>query len=296
MDLKQLQTFVTTVELGSISRAASVLHLAQPSLSRQIALLEEDLNERLLTRTGRGVVTTDAGETLLRHARILLDQAERARKDIRDLGVDPTGRVTIGLPPRVSIRIAVPLVEQFRARFPRASLAIVEGLSLSLREQLIAGRLDVALLFDPMPSPALALEPLIRENLQLVGPPGAELPERLTLRALAGYPMVMPGSPNALRRVVDAALQPKNLRLDVVAEVGAVQTALALVVAGVGYTILPDSALMQSPAAQSLARAKLGPPQITSVLALALPKHTPIPRLTRAVVEIAGELTRAKSG
>ena len=85
MDLRQLETFVNVVEAGSFSAAAVVLNRSQPALSRQIALLEQDLGQRLLNRTGRGVSRTEAGDALLVHARAMLDSAQRARDELREL-------------------------------------------------------------------------------------------------------------------------------------------------------------------------------------------------------------------
>ena len=115
-----------------------MLNLAQPSLSRQIALLEADLGQRLLVRTGRGVAPTEAGDVLLVHARAMLDTAKRARDELRELHASPGGRVVVGMPPRVALGLSVPLVKRFRERFPRAVITLLEGLSLALREMLIA--------------------------------------------------------------------------------------------------------------------------------------------------------------
>ena len=91
MELRQLESLVAIVDGGSFSRAAITLNLAQPSLSRQIALLEGELGQRLLVRTGRGVVLSPAGEAFIVHARNLLDEARRARDAMQDLGADPGG-------------------------------------------------------------------------------------------------------------------------------------------------------------------------------------------------------------
>ena len=102
MDLKQLEYFVTVAESGGFSAAGSILQLAQSSLSRQISLLETELGHRLLTRTGRGARTTEAGDVLLSHARVMLDTARRAKDELQDLQSSPSGRLVIGVPPRVA--------------------------------------------------------------------------------------------------------------------------------------------------------------------------------------------------
>lgn len=290
MELRQLEYFVGVVDAGSFSRAAVALNLAQPSVSRQVSLLEDELGQRLLERTGRGVVLTEAGETLLVHARAMLESAQLARVQLLELSASPSGRVIVGLPPRVALGLSVPLIQRFRQRFPKAVITVLEGLSLSLRESMIAGRIDIALLFDPAPTPLLAYEVLQHEELVLVAPGGSTLPARATLASLANYPMILPSAPNAIRSIVHAALQPRRIALDVVAEVGAVHTVLALVARGAGCTILPTSALTLTPEAGSLPTAPIGPPAITNTLVLATPVARPASRLARETGQLLREI------
>lgn len=290
MDLRQLEYFVSVVDAGSFSRAAAGLNLAQPSLSRQIALLEADLGQRLLIRTGRGAVATEAGNALLVYARTMLDSAKRARDELREMHASPGGRVFVGMPPRVALGLSVPLVQRFRERFPRALLTVLEGLSVPLRESLIAGRLDIALLFDPPASPQLAYQTLTREKLLLVAPPGSRLPERVSLAALADYPMLLPSIPNAIRSLVDAVLRPRRIELRILAEVGAVHTVLALVAKAAGCTILPESALGVSKEGKSLPHSPIGPPAIWNELVLAMPRARPATFLTSGTTQLLSEL------
>ncbi|MBS0343733.1 MAG: LysR family transcriptional regulator [Proteobacteria bacterium] len=289
MELRQLQYFVSVAEAGSFSGGAVALNLAQPSLSRQIALLESELGQRLLVRTGRGVSLTEAGQSLLTHARAMLDIERRARDELRDMDESPSGRVVVGLPPRVALGMSASLIQRFREQFPRAVITVLEGLSASLRESLIAGRLDMALLFDPAASPQLSCEPLIRERLLLVAPASSKLPARVGLAALPSYPMVLPSAPNAIRQLLDNALMPRGIHLHVLAEVGAVRTVLDLVAKGVGCTILPESAL-SSKGDEALQRAPIGPPGIWNSLVLATPVARPATRLTRGTAQLLREL------
>ncbi|MFN3987310.1 MAG: LysR family transcriptional regulator [Rhodocyclaceae bacterium] len=289
MDLRQLEYFVSVVESGSFSRAAVALNLTQPSLSRQIALLEHELGQRLLVRTGHGTTPTEAGELLLVHARSMLETARRTRDALREMNTSPSGRVVVGLPPRVAVRLSVPFVERFRTRFPRAVVTILEGLSVSLRESLIAGRLDLALLFDPPASPQLEYEPLARERLLLVAPSNYPLDSHVGLTELAGYPLILPSAPNAIRSLIEALIRPLHLELQIVAEVGAVPTALALVEKGIGCSIVPESAFTE-PRYDSLARAPIGPPEILNTLVLATPIARPATRLTREAAALLRQL------
>lgn len=291
MDLTHLANFVRVVDAGGFTHAAAQLHLTQSTLSRQVGLLEADVGQRLLTRTGRGAVPTEAGVAFAAHARTLLALAERAREDLRNLATSPRGRVVIGLPPRVAHAFAAPLVRRFRDRFPQAVITVAEALSVNLREWLIGGRIDLALLFDPAPAPQLEYEVLLREPMLLVSPAGTSpLPARVPIARLASLPLVLPRAPNALRALVDGAAAARGVALDVVAEVDSVHTVLSLVRGGAGSTVLPASGLAAYGARDSLRVAAIGPPAIRNRLVLALPRARLATRLTRETAALAREL------
>lgn len=287
MDLKKLEYFVSVADASSFSRAAATLKLAQPTLSRQIGLLEADLGHRLLVRTGRGVTLTEAGGALLVHARRMLEGASRAREELHDLNRSPPGRVSIGLPPRIALGHSALLVKRFRERLPRAVISVTEGQSPQLRQALIAGQLDLALLFDPPASPQLSFYPLLQESLVLVASANApRLPARVGITALARYQMVLPGAPNAIRSLIDALIRPRHIELKVVAEVGAVNTVLSLVAQGIGCTILPEGALALGAPGLALQHARIGPPAININMVLAVPRAGPTSRLLRETVDL----------
>lgn len=290
MDLKQLASFVEVVERGSFSKAAVSLNLAQPSLSRQIALLEKELGHRLLERTGRGVTITEAGLALMSHAKVMLNAAEEAKFQIKEMRNDPTGKVVVGLPPRVSMGLCVPLIQRFRAQWPNALITVVEGLSLSLREGLINGRIDIALLFDPAPTPLLKYETLMRERLMLVAPASVHLPKQASLPMLKDFPLVLPSRPNPIRNLIDAFLLPKKIDLNIVAEVGAVHSALALVETSMACSILPESALNLGADNPKFSFSPIGPPAMWNQLILAIPAARPMNRLTTETSKLLREL------
>ena len=149
MNLRQLDYFVRVAELGSFSKAAQILNIAQPALSRQVRLLETDLRATLLQRTGRGVVLTEAGKRLFDHSVGILQLVSRVREDIESSRGEPAGRIVVGLPPSMGRLLTLPLVEEFRRVLPKARLAIVEGLSTHLSEWISTGRVDLGLLYNP---------------------------------------------------------------------------------------------------------------------------------------------------
>lgn len=288
MDLTRLQYFVAVAEAGSLSRAAAALHMSQPALSRQVLLLEEELGQRLFERTGRGVQATDSGTALLAHARGIFDLAERARTDMQERQASPRGKLTVGLPPRLAHGLTADLVERFHARFPEATVTVVEGLSIRLREWLVAGRVDLALLFDPPPSPQLQQENLLREPLVLISV--QPLPQRLRLAEVAQRPLVMPSGPNALRQLLEQHTRPRGLPLKVVAEVDSVQTVLSLVARGVADTVLPLSATRAWAYPQALHVAGIHNPAMRNQLVLAIPTARPATRLSRFAAQALREL------
>lgn len=168
MDLKQLEYFVKVAEMGSFTKAAIALHVAQPALSRQVRLLEVELRQNLLKRNGRGASPTEAGQLLLAHGRGILHQVERAREELARARDGLTGRVVLGMPPSVARVLTVPLTRAFKEKMPDAQLSITEGLSAAMQESLMSGRLDIALLYNATATTGIEIRHLLDEELWLV--------------------------------------------------------------------------------------------------------------------------------
>ena len=175
MDLKQIEYFVRVAELGSFTRAAVVLNIAQPALEPSGApLLEVELRQNLLVRNGRGAIPTEAGKLLLEHGRGILHQVERAREELGQVRGALAGRVAIGLPTSVARVMTVPLTRAFRNELPEVRLSISEGLSGAILGGLNSGHLDLVVLYNAQPSRETDVAHLLDEDLVLVRarPPG----------------------------------------------------------------------------------------------------------------------------
>ncbi|AZG10131.1 LysR family transcriptional regulator [Pigmentiphaga sp. H8] len=290
MDLQQLESFVRVAELGSLTRAALVAGVSQPTLSRHIRLLELELKSHLLVRTGRGVELTESGKCLLSYGNAILKLTRQARADIQALREQPTGRLTVGLPPRIAHVLTPELVKQFRKRYPEASISVSEGLSVALREDLILGKIEIALLFDPPPSPRLEYRSLYREDMVLCGrpKPAFPLPARLAARELERYPVLVPSIPNAVRNVIEAGCRPHGIKLNVVAEVDAVHTLLKLALSGQGYAIVPRSAAPIASIVEGgpFRISTIGSPRMRNNLVLATARERPLSQLAQGTVEL----------
>lgn len=251
MDLKQLAYFVRVAELGSFTRAAMALDVAQPALSRQVRLLEVELRQNLLVRNGRGATPTEAGKLLLEHGRGILHQVERAREELGRVRGALAGRVAIGLPPSLARVLTVPLTRAFRAQLPEASISISEGLSVTMQEWLATGRLDIAVLYNAQPAPEIEITPLQDEELLLVQPRPPGLPEDpppgpIALRDVAALPLVIPSRPNALRMHVETEMANIGCRPIVALEIDGVSAILDLVTDGAGAALLSRNAVASS--------------------------------------------------
>jgi len=247
MDLKQLTSFVQVAELGSFTRAAAVLRVAQPALSRQVRAIEVELRQTLFERNGRGVTLTPAGTRLLAHGRGILQQVQRAVQDLEEQRGAATGMVSIGLPPTLSRTLTAPLVEAFRERFPRAGVSVVEGLTHYMLEWLVQGRIDCALVYNATPSSHVALAPVLEERLHLISArvPGRarQTPQPVMLAELATRDLVIPSRPHALRMRVETALAEAGLTPRVALEIESVGAMLALVQRHALHAVLAVTAL-----------------------------------------------------
>lgn len=290
MDLKQLEYFVRVAELGSFTRAAQALDVAQPALSRQIRLLEVELRQNLLLRNGRGATPTEAGKLLLAHGRGILHQVERAKEELGRVRGALAGRVAIGLPPSLARALAVPLTRLFREQLPEASLSITEGLSAAMQEWLVNGRLDIAVLYNAQPAPEIEIAPLRDEEIWLVEPrpPGlAEEPPPppIPLAEVARIPLVIPSRPNALRMHVEAEMAAIGERPAVALEIDGVSAILDLVADGAGSALLSRNAVARSIRPSAYRMRRIEPPLRTRV-SLATSSQRPATLTQQATLDL----------
>lgn len=258
MELRQLRYFVGASEAGSLLKASSRLHVAQPALGQQIAALESEIGAQLFTRSSRGVALTEAGKVFLDHAKVVLSDLERARDAVRGIGAAPRGEVALGLPTTVGLTATVAILKACRTYLPDVRLKVVEAYSGFLREWLLSGRLDVAVLFGDNAEPGLAKQTLLDEWLVFVAAPSApKLPKKLPLKSLSQWPMILPGKEHGLRKIIDDACAPSSVELNVVAEVEALGSVKLAAQAGIGATILPMGSVAEEVAKGLLQSARL---------------------------------------
>jgi LysR family nitrogen assimilation transcriptional regulator len=245
MTIKQLHYFLRIAELKSFSRAAAYLNVAQPALGLQVRKLEEELGVKLLNRHSRGVTPTEAGLLLREHALVILRQVERAKLSVTDLAGPPRGKIAVGVTPTLNLILATQLVERCRRDCPAVSLSIVDAMSEDLMARVEDDRLDIAYSYNPSAVHGLVCEPLVTEDLCLIGPGDDAKPGSKTARitALAGLPLILTSATSGLRAIVEEAANAKGIEISIALEIDSVIATKEMVAKGIGYTILPLGAV-----------------------------------------------------
>ncbi|MCJ2131523.1 LysR substrate-binding domain-containing protein [Methylobacterium sp. E-045] len=278
MDISQLRTLVHVAELGSLSKAAARLRIAQPALSRQVRLLEDELGVPLFARHGRGMVITEQGQAALRHAKRILAEVEALKAGVTGAGASLTGHVAIGLPPTIADMISVPLAAAFRAAHPGVMVQLVSAYTGYLLDGLHRGEIDLAILYDPRATRSLRSRPLMRESLFLIGPGGEGREDGAPMsgkpvpfEALAAEQLLLPSDRHGLRIILQHFATEAGITLDVAIETDSYTALKDLVRHGYGLTILPLASIHADIEAGRLTARPIVDPAPTRRLVLSYP-------------------------
>ena len=241
MGLRKIQYFFSVIEHGNLSSAAQSLRVSQPTLSRQIQAIEQEYNTALFVRGGRGMMLTEAGRQLHEGLQSIERQLRLLKTDVAAVSIEPAGEVAFGIPPSPRGPIAVPLVRQYHAAYPRIAVRLVEETSGQLRDLIANGMLDIAVTNTVEPTHGIVSQTLGRERLVLVGPAKAKLAthRQTPIKALADLPLILTMRPNSLRLIVENGLTLHGMPANIRFEANTLPLMTDLVTAGLGYTVLP---------------------------------------------------------
>ncbi|MCX5562455.1 nitrogen assimilation transcriptional regulator NAC [Streptomyces sp. NBC_00038] len=301
MDTRRLYSFVKIVDAGSITRAADILHIAQPALSQQVSTLETQFKQQLLIRSKRGVAPTEAGRALYRHAQLILRQLELAQAAVDVSGRAPAGSVSVGLAPySTGAALALPLLRAVRERYPDILLHINENFGGVISEAIMTGRMDMAFIYGAGPLRGVQFEPMRTEDLYLIGAPGTAAPalpgDEVSITELADVGLLLPSRIHTIRQVVDAAFRHASLEPKVVGEIESVLTLTSAIGAGLGATVLPWSAAQAILDVRKLVVRRITDPAIEVKLSLCTSDHQPLSEPALAVHDLFHELIRDFDG
>ena len=296
MDTTQLRTLIHVAELGSVSKAADRLDVAQPALSRQIRLLEEELETRLFDRHGRGMMITDMGREILAHAVRIIAEMDAIRDAAANGRTSFRGSISIGTTPTVAEIVTVPLVTRLRETHPNLAVRLSSAYSGHILDWLQRGQIDVAVSYNPVNRHALRVVPIMLENLLLVTAAGRSPGGTVAFRDLEDVELVLPSAGHMLRDIVDECARRAGIRIRAIVEADSFQTLINLVRTGIGATILPLAPIYPMVEAGHLHATPLVDPVPTRELVVAYAADRPVSLAARfvgnAVVEIALDLAK----
>ncbi|KDU95195.1 LysR substrate-binding domain-containing protein [Komagataeibacter rhaeticus] len=298
MDIRRLQAFVKIIDLGSISRAADLLNIAQPALSQQLATLESVFKQKLVIRSKSGVTPTTAGSELYRHAQTLTKQFDRAMVEISQGAGPLVGKVSVGLSPySAGSTLSVELLRRVRARLPNITLHLTESFDDIYSELIMTGRLDMAVIHGAGPIKGVIFTPLMKEEFFLLAPHGLEFPQddagAVQLVDIKDIALLLPPKHNFVRKSVDMAFLRKQLEPHIVAEIEALSTLQGAIEEGIGSTILPWSVASRIMVPGRSRIYPLRNPVIQEDVSLCIPEIIPETEASVAVRELLIELARA---
>ena len=292
METRRLQYFVQIVDAGSINRAAAVIGIAQPALSQQLAILENELKVLLLDRSPAGVVPTKAGRRLYMRAQVILRQLGSLKLELNEAADAIAGVVALGLPPSHGASIGNVLLARVRAEYPRLRLQIIEDGSAGLAARLRAGLLDLAV--SPVRIADLELDEkvLLEEELFLVSATPLQ-PMHNDLAQLAALPWIVTASANAIRGQLSAIFTQADIEPNVVAEINSLPMVIRAVQQGLGVTLLPRAAIGEALAAGTVVVSQFVQPSPRRTIRLYLRRDRSTSPAERAVHELLLQIGEA---
>lgn len=288
MELRQIRYFIHVAKLKSVSKAARSLNMAQPALSRHIHALEFHLRTKLLIRTPRGVVPTEAGIKLATLGESLLGLVDQIREEVEASPEQIAGNVVIGMPPSVSVMLAPPVIDHCQQHYPEISLRITEGLSIFLEEWLNQGKIDIGVMTRPSEVSNIDCTALVREQMVLIGSP-QQLPTDKTevrLSELAALPFVMA---DGFRKLIDPWTERLDIKLNYVIEVDSAVLIKELVSRGLAFSIAPYGFVHKDVLNGDLGVLPLVDPPITRDLVLANNPRVPLSPAVKMVRQVIAD-------
>jgi DNA-binding transcriptional LysR family regulator len=292
MELHQLRYFVAVAEERHFTKAARDLRIAQPSVSRAIRVLEEELGTPLFHRMKGNVALTSAGEVLLPWARRVLADIDGAAGEVRELADLRRGRLAVGATPSLTITLLPPALAKFHAAYPGIELVLHEAGSRDLVSELEQGALDVALVILPVRHETLETTPLLREELVVAVAPEHPLASRKTIPIgeLKGVPLVMFRDGYDLRAATVTACRRAGFEPVFALEGGEMDGVLRFTAAGLGVAVVPSLVIDPS---GPLKAVRLAEP-LTRTIGFANRRDRRLSRAGREFVEMVRGLVRGR--
>ncbi len=285
MDLRQLEILRAVAETGSFTAAGHHLHLSQSAVSRQILMLEEELDEQVFLRVGGKIRITPAGSALLALSRRVFEDIEATRAVISDARQTLGGTIRLVGGMTVCLYVFPPLIKEFRKHHPNVEVKVTPTSTPRLVRQLKTGAADLGLVTLPVDDPALVVEPVLQEELLLVMSPQHPLAHKkhIVPRDLARQPFVLFEAGSNSRRTIEEFFTRQQIAPKVVTETENVEIIKAMVRVRLGISIIPYQAMAREVGAGQLSCARIAGHSLQRETGWA---HLRAAQLPRVVVEM----------
>jgi LysR family hydrogen peroxide-inducible transcriptional activator len=295
MEVRQLLYAVTIAEEKSFSRAADKLHLAQPSLSQQIAKLERELDVILFERSTTSIRLTDAGERFYESAIKILDSIEQLKKEMQDMTELEKGGLTVGSLPITGAHILPLVLPVFKKKYPGIQVRLVEEATLALEQLTARGKAEMSLLTLPIQDPNLEWEEIMEEEICLAVPPDHQLAcrEEVDVRELENEPFIMLKKGQGFRTLAAKWCEEAGFIPHVVFESSNIETVQSLVAAGMGIAFVPKMITRLSKETMSPQYVTLRNPAPSRTLVMAYRRGRYHSRASRAFLATVKEVLAA---
>lgn len=293
--LRQLEIFVTIVETGGFTKAAGKLYVAQPSISQQIQQLEDELGQRLLFRLrNRKMFLTEAGRVVKKHADQILRQSEILRMEVVSLTKDPTGAVYIGIGGHQLTSMVAPALSEFHRKFPRIRVDIKNATSPQIVDLLKSNSLDLGIVTLPVGDKELRTQSLFSEEMVVAVRKSDPLAKRREIGSaeIGKLPLVLYDHTTSTRAQLDDFFQNEHISPEIVLELSSVEAMEIMVDGGFGATIIPASAVSESPYGEALHALRIRGKPLSREVGVAMTLFSRLPKLVDEMLRLMRERFR----
>jgi len=269
-ELLDLRSFLAVFDLGSFHKAAGLLNLSQPALSRRIQGLESRLGTPLLERSTRHVVPTSAGRKLEPIARRLLEELDSSLLSISGIGERQSGQITIASIPTAAIYFLPRVIKQFNLKYPLIRLRVLDRTPQEALDCVIQGEVEFGINMIGSTETDVRFTHLLDDPYVLVCRRDHPLAKKrhVAWRDLAYHPLIRIGRPNSGNRaLLDSALTKANVQLNWFYEVNNLTTSLGLVEAGLGASVLPRLSTPHAPHPELVIK-PIRPPEVKRAIGI----------------------------
>ena len=291
MELRVLRYYLTVAREENITRAADMLHITQPTLSRQMAELEEELHTRLFERTNRKIVLTESGMLLRRRAEELISLADKVQQEFQSGGDELTGLISIGSGVTAAVSACLPkLLQDYAQKYPQVRFELHTGTAAGIKDLLDKGLLDIGILMEPIEVEKYDFVRLpVKEVWGILMP--ADDP-------LAQKPAITPGDLQDLPLIVSWRIREREAKawfggdtahLNVFCTYDLIDNAATLVEHRLGYAFVIQGALKPAPGLTFRPLA----PEVSNTSVLVWKRYQPSNRAVQKFIELAQDAYRA---